>query len=152
MNRNAHRYAILVALALLALMLGACLGDTSTPEPPSAEEVQEQVAALELVGTSWELDHFGGADDNVPAVDGVRATLNFALERYGGGGGCNFFLGVYSTDGSAISMMTPAQTRIVCESPAGIMEQDATFVSTLLNTVEYGMDGDNLVLYKEFTR
>ena len=148
MNRYSRKYTMLALLVLLALMLSACLGDSSTPEPAEIqEEVQAQVAALELAGTAWQLDYFGGESDNVPAIDGARATVNFLVERYGGGGGCNFFLGVYSTDGSAISMFTPNQTRLVCEEPEGVMEQDATFVSSLLNTVEYGMNGEQLVLY-----
>lgn len=150
MKKRLHKYVILAALALLALLLGACLRDTSTPEP-SPEEVQEKTqevaASIELAGTAWQLDYIGEEADGLTVIEGTRPSLNFFVEPYGGTGGCNFFQGVYDTDGVSLRLHTPAQTRLLCEEPEGIMEQDATYISTLLNTVEYSMEGEQLVLY-----
>ena len=150
MNRFSRRYIVLALSAFFVFALGACIGGNSTPEPSPAEveaQVQEQLASLELVGTSWRLDYFGEESDGISAIEGTNATVNFFVDRYAGTGGCNYFLGVYNTDGSAIQILTPSQSRVVCAEPEGIMEQDATFVSTLLNSVEYGLEGEQLVLF-----
>jgi len=150
MKKRLYRYVILAALALLPLVLSACNSDTSTPEPSPAEakeNAQEVAASLELAGTAWQLDYFGEEADGLTVIEGTRPTLNLFVQPYGGTDGCNFFQGVYETDGSALTLWTPAQTRLLCEEPEGIMEQGATYISSLLNTVEYSLDGEQLVLY-----
>jgi len=133
----------LILVGILILTLSGC--SQSTPESPQ-EAVEEKVSQLSLAGTAWELESFGGPDDTIPVLPDTRPTVNYLVERYAGSGGCNWYLGVYSTDGSSLRMQMPAQTRLICESQE-VMEQEGTFVGALLNVTEYKIEGDKLVAY-----
>ncbi|HMN28791.1 MAG TPA: META domain-containing protein, partial [Caldilineaceae bacterium] len=103
---------------------------------------------LPLSMTAWVLESFGEPEDNLPVIPGTRPSVNFLVERYTGYGGCNWFLGVYTsgTDGS-LRMQTPATSiPAVCE-PAGVMGQETTFMSALLNVTEYQIEEGKLVGY-----
>jgi heat shock protein HslJ len=124
-------------------MLNGCF--QSTPESPQ-QAVEEAMSQLSLAGTAWEVESFGGPDDLLPVLPDTRPTVNYLAERYAGSGGCNWYLGVYGTDGSNLRMETPATTTLICE-PAGIMQQEAQFMTSLLNVTEYKMEGDKLAAY-----
>ena len=133
----------LILMGALILTLSGCF--QSTPESPQ-EAVEEKVSQLSLAGTAWEAESFGGPDDTLPVLPDMRPTVNYLVERYAGSGGCNWYLGVYSTDGSSLRMQTPATTRTICES-AEIMQQEGLFMDSLLNVTEYRMEGDKLLAY-----
>jgi heat shock protein HslJ len=133
----------LILMVALVLVVTGC--GQSTPESPQ-EAVEEKVAELSLAGTSWEVESFGGPDDTVPVLPDVRPTVNYLVERYAGSGGCNWYVGVYSTDGSSLRMQTPATTRTICELPE-VNEQEALFMTSLLNVTEYKIEGDKLMAY-----
>jgi len=141
MKKTRNWYLIL--MAALILILSGC--SQSTPESPQ-EAVEEKGSQLSLAGTAWVAESFGGPDDTLPVLPDTRLTVNYLVERYAGSGGCNWYLGVYSTDGSSLRMETPATTRIICES-AEIMQQEGLFMNSLLNVTEYRMEGDKLVAY-----
>ncbi len=133
----------LLLFGIFVLPLSSCF--QSTPESPqqAVEEIQSQ---LSLAGTAWELESFGEPEDELPVLPDTRLTVNYFVERYAGFGGCNWYLGVYTTNGSELRMQTPATTSDICE-PAGLMAQEGTFMSSLLNITEYKMEGDQLVGY-----
>ena len=109
--------------------------------------VQQNLSTLRLAGTSWELESFGEPGDLVPSEPNVRSTLNLVVDRYVGTGGCNFFLGVYSVEENELRMDSPATTMVECEEPAGVMDQESTFNSALLNSTHYEIADDKLYLY-----
>jgi heat shock protein HslJ len=135
------------------ILMGACLASLlilsgcfqSTPESPQ-QAVEEKVSQLSLAGTAWRVESFGGPNDTIPVLPDTPLTVNYLVERYAGSGGCNWYVGVYTTDGSSLRMETPATTSLICE-PAGIMQQEGTFMSSLLNTTEYKMEGNKLLAY-----
>ena len=142
MNHRLYKFSILGALVLLALLLGACIQEEPTPETPA-----EALAPLALAGTAWQYEYLGEKSDDIPVIEGTRPTLAIFATRYAGNGGCNFYLGAYEADGTRVTFWPPAQTGAICGEPEGIMEQEATFISGLTNTIEYGVDDGNLVLY-----
>jgi heat shock protein HslJ/sporulation protein YlmC with PRC-barrel domain len=112
-----------------------------------ASNAEQTVTPLTLAGTAWELESFGEPEDNLPVLPGTRLTLNFGVERYVGTGGCNWFLGVYTALADhSLRLQTPAQSRTGCE-PVGIMEQEGTYMSSLLNIAEYQLEADRLLGY-----
>jgi heat shock protein HslJ len=142
------RFSLVLILAAL-MMLAACQPATPpTPTPELAEQVAQAAEGLSLIGTSWQAEAFGGPEpeEQVLVMEDTRMTVNFGIERYAGNGGCNWFLGVYSVEGVSMRFMTPAQTRIYCE-PDELMQQEATFMSSLWNIIEYRMDGEKLLGY-----
>jgi heat shock protein HslJ len=141
MKRTIGWYLLL--MGALALVLSSC--GQSTPESPQ-EAVEETISQLSLAGTAWEVESFGGPDDTLPVLPDVRPTVNYLVERYAGSGGCNWYSGVYNTDGSSLRMQTPATTRTICES-AEVMQQEGLFMDSLVNVTGYRMEGDKLVAY-----
>jgi heat shock protein HslJ len=144
---NLFRSLTFVSLLFMALLMSACIGPEPTPTPPPEVRVTQAVSNLSLIGTSWEAESFGEPEDNLGVIPGTRLTVNFGVDRYAGSGGCNWFLGVYETEGASLRFMTPAETAIMCDEPPGVMEQEGTFLSSLWNILEYRMDGEKLLGY-----
>ena len=122
-------------------------------EEPTAEEAAAAAAALDalraenpLAMTAWTLEHFGSAAESVAPLDGTSPGVLFLPEEFVGTGGCNWFAGAYSVVDSEIVPTNPNITRTECDSPAGVMEQEDTFVGALANATAYAVDADNLVL------
>jgi heat shock protein HslJ len=133
---------------LVALLLGGCqAGSEPTPTPEPAERAAQAASNLSLVGSSWQAESLGGPEDSLAILPDTRPTVNFGVDRYAGSGGCNWFLGVYEAAGETLRFMTPSTTRTVCGEPAGVMEQEATYMSALLNIIEYRMEGEKLLGY-----
>jgi heat shock protein HslJ len=147
---NVIRIRCLAALGLLAtaaLVLAAC--GEPTPTPTVQEQVKEVQSAVALANTSWELDFIGEPADNIGVVEGTRPAVAYGPVRYGGSGGCNWFLGVYGIEGDQgdqLTMETPAISDVMCDNEE-VVKQEATFISSLENTERYVMEGENLVLY-----
>jgi len=112
------------------------------------EQAKQTIEELKLIGTSWQADSFGGPDpaDQLAVIPGSRLTLNIGPVRYGGTGGCNFFLGVYEVDGDVMRFMTPATTVATC-TPPEVMNQEGTYLASLRNIIAYSKDGDQLLGY-----
>jgi heat shock protein HslJ len=142
------RYVLALIFGALMLLNACQPAEPPTPTPEAAEQVAQAVEGLSLIGTSWQVESFGGPapEETLPVIPDTRLTVNFGIERYAGNGGCNWFLGVYSVEGESMRFMTPAQTRIYCE-PDAVMQQEATFMSSLWNVLSYQKDGEKLLGY-----
>ena len=137
----------LVAISLVLLV--AC-GDQPEPTatPESLEDaVSQAVPQASFIGTSWQVESVGQAEDGIAPIEGTHATLSFGVERYSGSGGCNYFLGVYDTNYDTLRLGTPAQTNLTCESPEGLMKQEASYLQALANVVEYREEDGKLLAY-----
>jgi len=148
-----HYRAILLTMVLV-LIIGIVAGcaappPTSTPSPVEAAATVEAVvtevaAAYALAGTAWTFAYFGPPEASVPVMPDTRASVNYFIDRYAGFDGCNWFLGAYTaTADGELRNFTPSSTRNVCEPPE-LQDQSDTFVSALLNSIEFEMDGEQL--------
>jgi ABC-type amino acid transport substrate-binding protein/heat shock protein HslJ len=111
------------------------------PEPTATEEPGE-----DLRGTTWLLAGYLADiqdDDLTDPIQDVDVRLIFnegsALE---GNAGCNTFSGEYNTDGIQLSIENIVVSRITCDQPAGIMEQEAAFLAILEEVEEYRFNQD----------
>jgi len=171
MSRYIGRYILII---LLALLLGACGGTASTPEPgavgeetapeetapeeteeEAAEGATDETAAEEvapekgsLIGSAWQLDFFGEPENPVPALEGTRPTFNILIERYAGFGGCNMYMAGFVAGGpDELRLNAPVTTMSTCDEPEGVMSQESSFIGAMANTVAARLDGENLALY-----
>lgn len=141
----------LVALLAVTLLLAACIRDrrNETPQEKATEAVaaaEEAVESLSLAGTYWQLEYIGEPGDDLPVLPDTRPTVAYGVERYGGSGGCDYFVGVYTADTTSLRNNTPATTVSDCQ-PEEVALQQGTFMSALVNTTAYKMEGENLVMY-----
>ena len=101
-----------------------------------------------LVGTNWVATMYNTGTEAVTNVmEGTTITANFAEDgQLNGSAGCNNFMSSYTLEGQTIPIHPPATTRKACSEPAGIMEQEAAFVSMLPQATTYTISGSNLEL------
>jgi heat shock protein HslJ len=94
---------------------------------------------LALIGTEWTAQNVNiGGDASGPLIEETTVTALFDEEgRLSGSAGCNNYTAGYALDGPSLTIDPPASTKIFCDSPAGIMEQEAAFLLMLPETATY---------------
>jgi heat shock protein HslJ len=113
----------------------------SASEPVSTEEsvtVSEAAPQNPLAGTSWALQG---------ALEGTTITASFGGDgSLNGSAGCNNYSAQYIVSGQSLAITPPRSTQSICAEPAGIMEQEAAFLSALTAASSFQIEGSNLVL------
>ena len=107
------------------------------------------VQDTELAGTSWKaIGYNDGRQAVVSVIGGTELTVSFSADgRIGGNAGCNDFSGPYQTeDGRKITIGPLASTLKACDSPAGVMDQEAQFLAALQTAATYRIEGNRLEL------
>ena len=72
--------------------------------------------------------------DRIPAT---QVTARFDAGALSGAAGCNNYRASYSTDGDTINIGAPAATKMGCQEPAGVMDQETRFLSMLAHATTY---------------
>ena len=131
MNKKLH-FALLLPI-IAGLLLSACSSATNTPE---------------LSGTNWKLVSYGPANAQTPAADGIETSLKFGADgQVSGNLGCNGFGGEYKQDGTRLTFGSMMSTMMACPEPQ--MSQESLSLAILYGTVEFQLDGDNLIIAGE---
>ncbi len=124
---------------------------TEVPPEPTSTEIPPEPTATEEPGsdlrdTTWVLEGFLVSiedEELTEPIEDVDVELIFdeegALE---GKAGCNTFTGRYVTDGTEIVFRDIQVTRLICEQPEGIMDQEASFLQWLERAEEYRINED----------
>jgi heat shock protein HslJ len=139
MPRNIPRFA----LALTAALLAACsTGPESEPLPlPDAGPIADAVRQAQkdwpwIAGTRWEL----AAIEGVTPIEGSRIWIAFKPDEtwVSGSSGCNRFTGSYIRRGEDGIRIGPlSSTRMFCNQPEGVMQQEARFLHLLGEAASY---------------
>jgi heat shock protein HslJ len=103
-------------------------------------------------GTSWELVSLNGKD----LIDGTAITLEFTEMYLGGQMGCNGYGGspdsgkYISKNNGTFQLGDPfAVTVQLCTEPEGIMDQEAEYIETLINSARFKITDDRLEIESE---
>lgn len=101
-----------------------------------------------LVGTAWTAVMYNtGTEAVTNLMEGTTITANFTEDgQLNGSAGCNNYMTGYTLDGQNITIEPPATTRKLCPEPAGVMEQEAAFVTMLPQATTYSISGNTLEL------
>ena len=114
---------------------------TATPMPP----VNPIPPVDSLAGTRWNVVNFNNGGAIVTLAPGTSITMNFGVDgQVTGNSGCNSFAAGYTVNGSALSITQPGGTQQFCESPAGVMEQEASFQTALPTAASFRINGNQL--------
>jgi heat shock protein HslJ len=119
----------LLALNLVAWTLTACSTIGLTLIDP-------------LDGTSWKLDTYSGTRP----IEVATITAIFEDGEVRGKSGCNSYFGSYQIDGDNISMSQVGATLMACMDPEGIMDQEAMYLSMLIEAESYEISSRKLIL------
>ena len=117
---------------------------TETEIPPEPTPTEEPGA--DLRDTTWVLEGILADledEDLTEPIEDVDVELIFKEEGdLEGKAGCNTFTGRYVTDGVEIVFRDLQVTRLICDQPEGIMEQEAIFLQWLERLEEYRINED----------
>ena len=102
----------------------------------------------DLGKTEWTLVAINSGDP----VGGAAVTLNFFDDDLNGTTGCNVYNATYSMDGKSIEVSDMLVTQAFCEQPAGIMEQEQTYMTILGEATQILMEDGQLMLLTEDER
>jgi heat shock protein HslJ len=100
----------------------------------------------ELDGSSWMLEELVVDDEAVPVVEGTAPSIAFDDGTVEGDGGCNNFFGRYETDADTLSIGELGSTMRFCEEPAGVSDQEVTYLAYLAEVSTFRIDDDRLIL------
>ena len=114
---------------------------SATPEPTETEE-----PGADLRDTNWVMEGYLADFEDEDLTDLlVDVDVELIFEEGGdlnGNSGCNSFSGRYVTDGRAIALRDILGTKITCNDPIGIMDQEAIFLTLLDRAEEYRINED----------
>lgn len=98
----------------------------------------------DLAGTSWVvIGHNNGRGGVVSTIIGSEMTAVFGADgTVTGSAGCNNYSAGYEVDGNNISISLPVSTKMACDQPEGIMEQEQEFLTALSTVATYQIRGD----------
>lgn len=105
-------------------------------------------APLPLTGTNWTLDSIStgtGGISSVIAGTGIDATFS-TDGKVTGSAGCNQYFSDYTLNGSSLRFGPTGATKKLCHDPAGIMEQEQSYLARLGSVETYKIEGSRLEL------
>lgn len=150
----------------------ACAGDVGTSEDAFAAAIQaaqsfkvannrlvvqgeggKAVLSLSaqrqiLAGTSWTVTSYDNAT-GAPAgvLDEPDVTVSFGTDgKVSGNTGCNTFDGAFISGDGTVKLGPLVATKSVCETPAGLMAQEARVLADLDAAATFAITGDELQL------
>lgn len=139
-----QRMRIVTSIVLVACLINAVHG------------IYQLLSPLHLVGTTWELQHYGDPAHLQPAhrraLNGSVPTLEFAGATINGSTGCNSFDGGYFiVVGLYLKLVVLGTTLAGCggetmEEVGEMMWQERVYRDLLSNVYTFTRDGDKLTL------
>lgn len=125
------------------------VGDRLTIRDASgAMQVTATKQAPATVAGKWNVVSVNnGKQAVVTLIADTKITLNFGAEgTVNGNSGCNTYSGGYKLDGAKIHVGPLATTRMFCETPTGVMDQEAQFLAALEHAATYEISGGMLTI------
>src|SRR3954447_18583033 len=102
--------------------------------------------AEELIGT-WDVVSLARGDAIVSVLPGTDPVVTFDEDgTLRADAGCNTMSSQWSLAGSELQIDPPAQTRMACDQPPGVMDQEAALGAALTATAEVQITGDRISL------
>ena len=140
MKSKKLKLGLSISTLLLGLFLSGCGGEPSKP-------------SVSLNGTKWQLVNFNRSKP----IGNRPITLQFNGFRMSGNSGCNRYSGLLKREGNSINLdMTKKDyddkknriltTKMYCPSPAGLMDQEASYLEQLSNSRRVYVQEDTLTI------
>jgi len=128
-------------------------GDLLVLSGPSGKDLlvferSDQSGSVPLLSTEWLLTHYttGGSTVASP-VPGTNITLVFDGDgTLSGSAGCNAYSAPYRVNETGIGVERIIATKASASEPAGIMEQERTYLDLLRSAAGYRIVGDTLAI------
>lgn len=101
-----------------------------------------------LTGADWNVTNYNNGKEAVVGLAAdTKITLNFGTDgMVSGNSGCNTYSGGYTNTETTLQVEPLASTRMFCEKPAGVMDQEALYLLALQNAATYEISGNTLTI------
>jgi hypothetical protein len=101
-----------------------------------------------LTSGTWTMQSYGdGSGDLEATLSGVEVTARFdSAGTLEGSGGCNSYSGGFTAYGTVLRVGALATTRMACDSPEGVMEQEAAYLAALQSAANFEIAGNQLTV------
>ena len=101
-----------------------------------------------LPGTSWEvISYNNGREAVVSLLNGTNISLTFGTDgQVSGNAGCNSYSGDYQTSGKTLKVGSLKGTRMFCDKPVGVMDQEKQYLAALQSAATFEIAGDTLTI------
>lgn len=114
----------------------------------------DAVEPTPLVDTPWQVSSYNNGRGGLTSpLVGTEITAVFGQDgQVTGSTGCNNYFSAYEADESGglgagtISIGSVAATRMMCDQPEGIMDQESEYLAALESAATYQIEGDTLEL------
>jgi heat shock protein HslJ len=101
-------------------------------------------------GALWTVTGYNnGKQAVVSVIIGTEITAMFEGGVLSGSSGCNSYHASYDLDGSAIQIGPAASTRMICEDPEGVMEQEQLYLAALESADVFSYEGSKVELRRD---
>lgn len=100
-----------------------------------------------LEGKTWLLTAYAIPDAITGLVADTQITAQFAEGSMSGSAGCNNYFAGYALDGNTVTFEPAGATKMYCETPAGVMQQESDFLSAIASAVSYRVEGRTLTFF-----
>jgi heat shock protein HslJ len=115
----------------------------AAPKPP----IETPAPAPDpLAGTRWTVTNmYTGKGAVVGVIPGTTITLEFdRAGRVSGSAGCNTYSANYRASGNSLSIDPPGSTKMFCETPEGVMQQEQEYLAALHSAARFTISGNQL--------
>ena len=96
-----------------------------------------------LEGPLWSLMLLNGSQP----LDGAPIYIQFEDGKLSGSAGCNTYTGDYQSDDKNLAVKSVIATRKACNEPAGVMEQEQTYLTLLKEANSYSTANGMLTIF-----
>ena len=132
---------LLIGFSAFAATIGLSSLLSATAEI-SRQAIQGQAfaQASPLIG-NWRLTSMTEASAPTPMLPSAELTADFADNRISGSGGCNRFMGTFTTQGEQLTIGELASTFKACEE--AVMNQEVKYLTALQGAQRYEVNDQN---------
>jgi len=97
----------------------------------------KELPPMSLEGTSWVLSSFNdGSGAFANLISDTEITAEFGADgSLTGSAGCNTYNASYEIEGGNINIGPSVTTRMMCQEPEGVMEQECAYLAALENSI-----------------
>jgi heat shock protein HslJ len=139
---------ILICGVILALLVAGCTTPQTTPPTPSpTTAVPTTIPPIPPITGTWTLISALAGQGSTTVLPGTTITATFSGgETVSGSAGCNNYVAMYQVEKTNLKVGKPATSKMMCNSPAGIMDQETIYLSNLQGAASYAISGDQLTI------
>ncbi len=100
-----------------------------------------------LEGKTWLLTAYALPNALTSLIAGTQITARFGEGSMSGSAGCNNYFASYTLDGNKVTFGPAGATKMYCETPEGLMQQETAFLTAIEQAVSYRVEGRMLTFY-----